>query len=170
MTKKLKQLAPQKRSYIEDEGKILRVSHSLPFKKSVVWAALLDGESWTKWLDLTKVTWTSPQPFCEGTTRTVEGHSTMEEEFFIWDEGERMAFYVTASDLPLVKAFAEDYKLVETPTGCDIHWAFRCDANFIVKFMINRAIKAAFTKGFKDLELYLGQNLEKFETAQTATS
>lgn len=162
MAKKLKTLAPQQRSYIEDENKILRVSYSFPFKKSVVWAALVDGDSWPKWLSgLEKVTWTSPQPFRVGTTRTVEGQGIMEEEFFIWDEGERMAFYVTATNMP-VKAFAEDYKLVDTPDGCEIQWAFRGDANFLVMFLLKWAIKSSFIKGFKELESYLGQNLDKF--------
>ena len=165
MSKKLKQLAKQDRSYIEDESKILRLSHAFPFKKNIVWAALVDGDSWTKWLDLDKVTWTSPKPFRVGTTRTVEGQGILEEEFFIWDEGERMAFYVTATDLP-VKAFAEDYKLVDTPDGCEIQWAFRADANFLVKFMMKRAIKSAFLKGFVELEYYLGQNLDKFSSSE----
>lgn len=163
MSKKLKQLAPQQRSYIEDESKILRVSHAYPYKKSVLWAVLVDGESWTKWLTLNKVTWTSDQPFGVGTTRTVVGDgSIIEEEFFIWDEGERMAFYVTATNMP-VKAFSEDYKLVDTPGGCELHWAFRADANFLIKFMLNRAIKKAFAKGLAELETYIGQNLDKFD-------
>ena len=161
MGKKLRKLAPQKRSYIEDESKVLRLSHSYPYKKSVLWAALVDGDTWTKWTGLTKVTWTSPQPFRVGTTRTVEGQGILEEEFLIWDDGERMAFYVTATDLP-VKAFAEDYKLVDTPNGCELQWAYRGDANFLVKFWIRRAIKSSFLKGFKELESYIGQNLDKF--------
>lgn len=160
--KTVKKLLPQQRSYIEEENKLLRVTHSYPFPKAVLWAALVDGDTWTKWSGLSKVTWTSPQPFSVGTTRTVEGNgNTIEEEFFIWDEGERMAFYVTATNLP-VKAFAEDYKLVDTPQGCELQWAFRADANFFVKFMLNRAIKSAFVKGLATLETYIGQNLDKF--------
>lgn len=72
-----------------------------------------------------------------------------------------MAFYVTATDMP-VKAFAEDYRLIDTENGCQLQWAFRTDANFFVKFMIKRAIKSSFVKGLKKLETYIAQNPDKF--------
>ena len=107
-----------------------------PFRKSQSWtidkpAAEVWGEfagdtplHWCK--GLSSITWTSPRPFAVGTTRQVKalfGLMTSDEQYFIWEEGHRQAFYFTGSNLPLFKAFAEDY-IVE-PLGenqCRLTW------------------------------------------------
>ncbi|RYF89823.1 MAG: SRPBCC family protein, partial [Caulobacteraceae bacterium] len=102
-----------------------RVSHRFDLPASAVWAALLDGKAWTEWLPLTRVVWTSPQPFGVGTTRTVSiGEMDIDEVFFAWEEGRRMAFCFAASALP-VSAAVEDYRVVEVPGGCELQWAGR---------------------------------------------
>jgi len=72
------------------------------------------------WCRGLSVRWTSARPFSVGTTRQAKvlgGVLTVQEHFFIWDEGRRYAFYVTSANAPLFKSLAEDY-IVE-PTGAD---------------------------------------------------
>ncbi|MGB1087269.1 MAG: SRPBCC family protein, partial [Alphaproteobacteria bacterium] len=86
------------------------VTFDLPFSAADAFTALGNADSWKAWMDL-EVTWTSPQPFGVGTTRTViAAGQSMDEEFFAWDEGKRMAFCFVEGGLP-VKAMIEDYVL-----------------------------------------------------------
>lgn len=78
------------------------------------------GDSiWTEWATgLTNVTWTSPQPYGQGSTRDVDLMAGMKvkETFFHWVEGERVSFYVTDTNIPGISKFAEDY-MIETVNG-----------------------------------------------------
>ena len=95
MAKEPKKIEAVGEDFIADESKIKRVSHEFPFPREVVWNALLDGETWTKWLPITKVEWTSPKPYKVGTTRTVWiGEQVVEEVFF---GGERASFTTLSS-------------------------------------------------------------------------
>ena len=84
-----------------------------------VWAELV-AEQPLHWLRGLRLRWTSSPPFGVGTTRQgkmMGGMTTIDEYFFIWEEGRRCAFYVTHMNAPIFKSFAEDY-LVE-PDGAD---------------------------------------------------
>ena len=92
-----------------------------------VWADLVVDEplAWIRGLSLR---WASERPFGVGTTRqaaSLGGAVKLKERYFIWEEGYRQAFYVTESNLPLFKRFAEDY--VVEPDGadrCRFRWTF----------------------------------------------
>ena len=100
MTKPLKAHKAVAEDYLAT-AKQSSVVHRFPFPPGMVWNALLDAQAWTQWLPITKVTWTSPKPFGPGTTRTVEvGPQVIEETFFAWEEGTRMAFRFERSSLP----------------------------------------------------------------------
>lgn len=86
---------------------------------------LADETSWPQWASvITKVTWTSPQPRGVGTTRTVDmqGGITGDEEFLAWEPFTRMAFRFNESSTGSICAFAEDYRIVPTATGCHLTW------------------------------------------------
>ncbi|KMO78147.1 Polyketide cyclase / dehydrase and lipid transport [Mycolicibacterium chlorophenolicum] len=86
---------------------------------------LADETSWPRWASvITKVTWTSPLPRGVGTTRTVDmrGGITGAEEFLAWEPFERMAFRFNTATTGSIAAFAEDYRVVPTPTGCHLTW------------------------------------------------
>ena len=118
MAKEPKKLDDVGEEYLADASKVHKVSHDFPYPQSAVWAALLDGDTWTKWLPITKVEWTSAKPYQVGTTRTVWiGDQRVDEVFFAWDEGSRMAFRFDRTTLPL-KAGVEDYQVHKTETGC----------------------------------------------------
>lgn len=139
-----------------------RVSHAFNLPAKAVWAALLDGDAWTEWLPITKVTWTSPKPFGVGTTRTVEvGAAKIEEEFFAWEEGKRMAFRFAASTLP-VSAAIEDYQVVETVTGCELRWAGRASAIFPLGFLVTQQLAAGLKTGMPKLEALIKAQPARF--------
>ncbi|MEQ1753864.1 MAG: SRPBCC family protein [Micropepsaceae bacterium] len=138
------------------------VVHRFPFPASAVWAALLDDKAWTEWLPLTKVTWTSGKPFGNGTTRTVEvGSQVVEETFFAWDEGKRMAFRFERSTLP-VSAAVEDYSVVDVPGGCELHWWGRASAMFPIGWLVTRQLTGTIKSGLPKLEALIRANPKRF--------
>ena len=150
MSKPPRQLKPVSDEYLA--GATVRASHVFKVPAAAVWAALLDGDAWTHWLPITKVTWTSPQPFGVGTTRTVEiGKQVIEETFFAWDEGQRMAFRFERSTLP-VSAAVEDYRVVPAAGGCELQWAGRASAMFPLGWLINRQLGSSIKEGLPKLE------------------
>jgi carbon monoxide dehydrogenase subunit G len=84
-----------------------------------------DAESWPQWATaITKVTWTSPQPHGIGTTRTVHmrGGIVGDEEVLAWEPYSHMAFRFNEASTGSIGAFAEDYRIVPTATGCNLTW------------------------------------------------
>jgi Polyketide cyclase / dehydrase and lipid transport len=77
-----------------------------------VWSAFTAPDA-MHWVRIVKGwQWTSPQTAQVGAERRVKvlgGLLSLDERFFIWDEGARFAFYGTRSNLPMFKHFAEDY-------------------------------------------------------------
>ncbi|MAN73156.1 MAG: MxaD family protein [Henriciella sp.] len=165
MAKEPKKIEAVGEDFIADESKIKRVSHEFPFPREVVWNALLDGETWTKWLPITKVEWTSPKPYKVGTTRTVWiGEQVVEEVFFAWEDTKRMAFYFDRTTLP-IKACVEDYRLQNVPGGCRLDWIFRAKAPFILGPLISGQMKKGIKKGLPELEAYVRDHPAKFGLA-----
>lgn len=85
-----------------------------------VFEVLEDAQAWTEWAPvLTDVSWTSPKPFGQGTTRDVwiVDRFLVREVFFIWDPGVRLAFHATECNLPNMDAMGEDYQIRELGGG-----------------------------------------------------
>lgn len=97
-----------------------RFSESFDIAKpaDAVWQELI-GEDPLGWCRALSITWTSPRPFGIGATRTAKilGALTVNERFFLWEEGRRKAFCVLDASLPVFSRLAEDF-LVE-PLGPD---------------------------------------------------
>jgi Polyketide cyclase / dehydrase and lipid transport len=91
-----------------------------------VWGELVSQEP-LHWCRILSVGWTSERPFGVGTTRQVKvlgGAMSLEEYFFIWEEGRRYAFYATQANLPLFRHVAEDYTVEpDGPDRCRFTWA-----------------------------------------------
>jgi carbon monoxide dehydrogenase subunit G len=104
----------------------------LPISPEQVWEVLDDAESWPHWATaITKVTWTSPQPHGVGTTRVVNmrGRITGDEEYLAWDPFSHMAFRFNEASTGSIAAFAEDYRIVLTPSGCHLTWVMAMKPN-----------------------------------------
>ena len=93
---------------------------------------LADAESWPQWAPaITKVTWTSPEPRGVGTTRTVNmrGGIIGDEEFLAWEPFTHMAFRFNEASSGTIAAFAEDYRVVGTLSGCHLTWVMAMKPN-----------------------------------------
>jgi len=78
---------------------------------STVWGELTrDGTlDWCRGL---RIDWLTPRPFGLGTRRRARLFGVLlrvDEEYFVWEEGRRMAFFVTAVRPPAYRRSAEDY-------------------------------------------------------------
>ncbi len=97
-----------------------------------VWADLTSDETLSWCRLLAGVTWTSPRPFGEGTTRTLRtplGMLALKEVYFRWEEGRRKSFYVAEATAPLFRRFAEDYLVEATsPGSCRFTWTVASEA------------------------------------------
>lgn len=136
--------------------------HRFPFPPPMVWNALLDGPAWTEWLAITKVTWTSPKPFGPGTMRTVEvGDQVIEETFFAWEEGKRMAFRFERSTLP-VSAAVEDYLIVPVEGGCELRWSGKASAPLFLGRVVTSQLIKGLNDGLPKLAALISRQPERF--------
>jgi len=101
-----------------------------------VWAELTRDRT-LDWCRGLQITWLSPRPFGIGTRRQAKllgALLNVQEEYFIWEEGRRKAFFVTAVRPPAYRRSAEDY-LVEPlgPDRCRFTWTLAFDLTWLGK-------------------------------------
>ncbi|TAM84917.1 MAG: SRPBCC family protein [Jatrophihabitans sp.] len=98
----------------------------LPVPPERLWESLTSDRALADWgLGLSRLEWTSPRPFGIGTTREVVlplRAMAVRERFFRWEEGRRTSFYGVATNRPLLRGFAEDYRVEPAPGGCRFTW------------------------------------------------
>jgi hypothetical protein len=133
---------------------------TIPVPATTLFNCLADGAAWKEWLGV-DVEWTTPEPRGVGTTRTVTtGGQTIEEYFFTWDEGERMAFRFDRCTLP-VRAFAEHYECVPTgDTTCELEWSYAFEWGGPLTPVFGRAFGAGFAFNAKRALKKLAKLLE----------
>ncbi|MCX5043316.1 SRPBCC family protein [Aldersonia sp. NBC_00410] len=113
------------RSFIEKARFRFTNSVDLPVTPDQAFEILADVDSWPHWVTIIKkATWTSPGPPGVGTMRTVHmtGGIVGNEEFLAWEPGVGMAFRFNSCSTSSVAAFAEDYRIEPTPSGCNLTW------------------------------------------------
>ena len=116
---KLHECTPVDLGYFDTAPIRVVVSQAIAATPAEVFACLEDGAAWPRWVSaIRSVDWTSPLPFGLGTTRTVymKGGLVVEERFFVWEPGQRMAFHFVRANAP-VSSFAEDYRIEATEDG-----------------------------------------------------
>lgn len=136
----------------------------LPVPAERAFAVLRDADSWPQWFGgMSKVEWTSPEPFGVGTTRSVWlGALRVDEYFFDWVENERFAFYFTATNLPFVKTLVEEYQLEPLDGGrCCFTYTVAYDPAFPLSLTgpIGRAALArSFRRATQSLARFLKES------------
>lgn len=154
-------------SYLDTAPVRDHLVQAIPASADSTFRCLEDGDAWSEWLKPVQgVTWTSPKPFGVGTTRTVvtKPGGDLEEEFFAWEDGRRMAFYFVRSGLPFFKAFAEDY--VVTPVGedrCELRWSWAFEAPSILQPVLAFGFKKNCVGSLKNLADYMRDNADKYQ-------
>jgi Polyketide cyclase / dehydrase and lipid transport len=99
-----------------------------------LWAALAADDAVVSWgPGATACTWTGGKPYGVGTVRevTVAGVVTVREQFYRWDEGQRMTFFVAESTRPGIRRMAEDYVVQETATGSRLTWTVALEVSHL---------------------------------------
>jgi len=112
-------------SFIENAPFRFRNSVDLAITPEQLFEVLADAEAWPSWVsEIAKVTWTSPEPFGAGTTRTADlrGGAVANEEFLAWEPCTHMAFRFNECSTRAFAALAEDYRVEEIPGGCRLTW------------------------------------------------
>jgi uncharacterized protein YndB with AHSA1/START domain len=91
-----------------------------------LFAAFEDETWWPKWVPgMRRSTWTSPKPFGNGTTRTVEmvGGHRIDEVFWAWEPNRRIAFSIAAASIGWLNGFTEIYEVTPLSSGrCRLRW------------------------------------------------
>jgi hypothetical protein len=134
-------------------------SFEIPLAADAVWAELTrDGT--LDWCRGFKITWRSRRPFGVGTQRRARVLGVLlqvEEEYFIWEEGRRMAFSVTRARPPAYRRSAEDY-VVEAlgSERCRFTWTLAFDLTLLGK--VNAPFAALIIKSmFADTRRHFEQ-------------
>src|ERR1700733_5382152 len=123
-----------------------------------VWAELTrDGTlDWCRGL---QITWLSSRPFGVGTKRQAKllGLLRVDEEYFIWEEGRRMTFFVTAVRPAAYRRSAEDYVVDALgPDRCRFTWTLAFELTLLGK--LNSPPSASIIKRiFTDTRRHLEQ-------------
>ena len=124
-----------------------------------LFAALEDGPSYNKWVPVIReVTWTSPKPYCRGTTRTVNlvGGATIDEVFWAWEPNRRIGFSISASSVRWLSALTELYEITAlSPHRCKLRWTLAvCLPGVLGKVepAIGRSLPIAQNRMLKALE------------------
>jgi hypothetical protein len=124
-------LEPADESIFTTAPHVYRFPVELSVPPERVWESLVSDGSLSDWGLGIKLSWMSPRPFGVGTQRQVTlpgGLMTVNERFFLWDEGTRYAFYVESASRGLLRRFAEDYVVEKTPTGSRFTWSIAIEA------------------------------------------
>jgi hypothetical protein len=66
------------------------------------------------------LTFIESAPFRTTRTVTMRGNIVGDEAFLAWEPFTHMAFRFNQSTSNAISAFAEDYRVVETPSGCHL--------------------------------------------------
>lgn len=126
-----------------------------------VFAIFENAEAWPHWFkEILQVEWHHPQPYGVGTTRTVKLTTvTVEEYFFIWEQDNRFAFYLTSMSLPLANALVEVYELIPIGENRSQFTHTVClEPSFWLRLggpWLLRSYEKMFQQAVKDLAVYV---------------
>jgi hypothetical protein len=102
----------------------------LPLDAARAFELIASSDELGSWLqDFVSCTWTSPAPYGVGSTRDVRLRLfSVTERFIAWQPGERLAFTMTATTLPVFSRAVEDLKLTPlAPDRTRLSWTAHYD-------------------------------------------
>ena len=108
-------LAPIDDAFFERAPIVIPSVVELDAPRERVWEALGSDQMWSWFPAVDQLQWLTPQG--PGAIRRLRlAHlTTIDEEFYRWEEPRRATFRVTRSTRPLLKGLAEDFLLEELP-------------------------------------------------------
>ncbi len=144
------------------------LSQDLPVHADAAFRALEDPASWPEFVGaINEVTWTSPEPYGVGTTRTVQGPGgVIHEEFWGWEDGRSMGFWFTAAAIPVFAAFAEEWRVETTgDSSCRLTWRYAFETPRWARPLqpvLGFVFRRQGVGSLKDLAGYLQANAAKY--------
>jgi len=122
----VRSLEPADESFFREAPVIVTNRNLLAAPRATVFDCIAgDPAGWGDWFPgfSHNGRWDTAPPHGVGSRRTVDAYrSEYRETILAWDTNERWAFRVDATTSPLFTAFAEDYRLTETPGGTELSW------------------------------------------------
>jgi hypothetical protein len=122
----VRSLEPVEESFFREAPVIVTNRNLLAAPRAAVFDCIAgDPAGWGDWFPgfSHNGRWDTAPPHGVGSRRTVDAYrSEYRETILAWDTNERWAFRVDATTSPLFTAFAEDYRLTETPGGTELSW------------------------------------------------
>ena len=112
-------------SFVERAPVVVRAETTVPASPAAVWPAFADASVWPSWFrGMQDAHYTSPEPYGVGSTRRVRVMSLEADETILaFDVGERFAFRVDSTNLPLLRALVEIVTL--EPVGATTRVVYR---------------------------------------------
>ncbi|MDG1205081.1 MAG: SRPBCC family protein [Pseudomonadales bacterium] len=121
-----------------------------------------DPHGWA-WASIKSVVWETPQPFGEGTTRSVDidGQGKVQERFFLYEHGEHMAFRFEQGEMKAVSALVEDYAVKSTGVNtCELTWTIGMELRGVLK-ILTPILRGVMTKQFSGMLDKLTESVNK---------
>lgn len=165
----MKTYTPIDMSYFDNAPVTGGVRQKIPASAEATFKSFEDPDAWPYWIDqISKVKWTTSKPFGVGTTRDIFlGTKKVSEYFIEWQDNERMSFYFARGEVPLFKAFAEDYRLIpDGPNACEVVWRFAFELSGPLKLAHGMAGKMATRRAqgwFAQLAVYMAERKEQYQ-------
>ena len=150
--KKMNEMRRVELDFFENPQFKIKHVQKIHASKEEVFQFLKGAENWPKWhTSITKVIWTSEEPYEKGTTRTVviNDKYTADEDFLIWEENERFVFRFLRSDIPMATALAEDFQLRDLGDGyCELSMTVAGETKGVLR-LFNWVMKLINQKGIE---------------------
>ena len=154
-------------SFLETAPSRFTNTVSIALSPEELFGVLARADPWPRWAKvITDVEWTTPPPRGVGTTRTVtmRGGLVGEEEFLAWEEHTLLAFRFNRASEKRIRAFAERYDVVATPTGCTLTWTLALDVTGAARMTLTPS-RPVLTATFR----WFLRNLRRYTDERFAT-
>jgi hypothetical protein len=152
-------LPPVDEAFLESAPSRFVDTIEIALPAAAVWAELTRDQT-LDWCRGLQITWLSPRPFGLGTRRQASLLGVVlrvEEEYFVWEDGRRKAFYVRSVRPLAYRRSAEDY-LVEPlgPDRCRFTWTLAFELTMLGK--LNAPLSSLIIKRmFSDTRRHFAQ-------------
>ena len=145
-------MIPTDETFFHTAPQIIRQRVSLGAEPELVFAALADARSWTKWFPLmNEAAWTTEQASGVGAEREVNLRllGRYRERMIVWEPGIRYAFTIVASNSGMATSIAEDYRISpDGPGRSYLDWTFAATPRSWVK-PVSPVVRLAMEQVFK---------------------
>jgi len=150
--RKIFSMSPVDLSFVDKAPDGIHAEATLRGSPEQIFAILADVTTWPRWFDGSKdMRWLSTSTSGIGAVRRatlVVG--SFDERMIAWEPGQRFAFSIDASTLPLAKRALEDWRLTSVNGGSETHvsWSLFVEPRFAAR-LFRPLLVIAFSRMFR---------------------